>query len=193
MFDLSRRIVIFDVECTTWDGAAARGWSDPGEHRELVQLGAAVVETKNFTELLTFKTLVKPKINPILSSYFTKLTGITQKEVDKYGVDFAEFLHRFYEWSRRAELYSFDKVDGSRLFDRDVLIENCDLYGLEFPFRMERFYNINEIFVRHGIVVKQSGRAPEAFGEEPKRRPHDALNDVRGLIRGLQLLKQKVA
>jgi len=193
LFGLPKRIVIFDNEVTTWEGAAARNWSGPGEYRELVQLAAALVDTEDFTELCVYKILAKPRINPILSEYFIDLTHITQKEVDERGVDFSLVLDHFYAWCGEDDLYSFDKVDVSRLFDRDVLIENCDLYGLEFPFETERFRNINEIFAEHGIIVKQSGRAPEAFGEEPKLRSHDALNDVRGLIRGLQLLKKKVA
>ncbi len=193
MFKLPRRIVIFDTEVTTWEGAAARDWSGPGEHRELVQLGAALVETKDFTELAIFSTLVKPRINPILSDYFINLTGITQEMVDKYGIDFEVFLQSFYKWCRRYELYSFDKVNIPRLFDLDVLVENRDLYGIGFPFESERFHNVNEIFFKYGVVIKQSGRAPEACVEEPKNRSHEALNDVRGLIRGLQLLKKKVA
>lgn len=191
MFDLPRRIAIFDTEVTTWEGTAARNWSGPNEYRELVQLGAALVDTEDFVELGTYKALAKPRRNQVLSKYFINLTHITQKEVDEHGLDFEMVLDDFYAWCEKDSLYCFDKV-GLRLFDMDILIENCDLYGLEFPFELERFNNINEIFVRHGIVVQQSGRAPEAFGEEPKHRSHDALNDVRGLIRGLQLLKNKV-
>ena len=192
MFSLPEKIVLFDVECTTWEGAAARGWSGSGEHRELVQLGAAKIETVHFTELSVFKSLVKPKINPVLSDYFIELTGITQKDVDRNGVDFPVFLQCFYEWCKGYALYTFDtKLDGSRLFDRDVLIENCDLWGIEFLFKMEQFHNINEIFTQHGISVKQSGRAPEALGLKVVDRPHDALNDVRGLIVGLKALSER--
>lgn len=193
MFELPEKIVLFDVECTTWEGTAARGWSGPGEHRELVQLGAVLVETVHFTELSPFKFLVRPKINSILSDYFIKLTGITQEEVDRDGVDFPVFLQSFYRWSGGHGLYTFDtKLDGSRLFDRDVLIENCDLWGIEFPFGMERFHNINEIFARYGISVKQSGKAPEALGAKVTHRPHDALNDVRGLIAALKILSERL-
>lgn len=193
MFGLPGRIVVFDTEVTTWEGAASRNWSGPGEHRELVQLGAALVETTGFAELGTFKRLVRPMINPTLSDYFINLTGITREKVNEEGVHFNALLESFCGWCGQYALYTYDKVGILRLFDRDVLIENCDLHGLKFPFEMERFHNINEIFVEHGIVVVQSGRAPEAFGEKPKQRSHDALNDVRGLIRGLQLLENMVS
>ena len=192
MLNLPERIVIFDLECTTWEGAAARGWSGPGEHREVVQLGAALVETENFTELANVKFWVRPKINLVLSQYFINLTNIKQEEVDEKGVDFQAFLKGFSDFCAEFELYCFDnRVDGSRLFDRDVLMENCKLLGIEFPFEMGRFHNVNEIFHRQGVEVKQSGAAPEAFGIKLPARPHDALNDVRGLIVGLKALSER--
>lgn len=193
MLGLPKKIVVFDLECTTWEGAAQRDWSGPGEHREVVQLGAAIVETKNFTELPNIEFLVKPEINPILSEYFIALTKITQEEIDEKGIGFPTFLQEFFDWCCDFELYCFDsRVDGSRLFDRDVLIENCDLFGIEFLFEMERFHNVNEIFHHRGYTVKQSGAAPEAFGIKIPARPHNALNDVRGLIIGLKALSKQL-
>lgn len=191
MFDLPKKIVIFDTECTTWEGAVQRNWSRLGERRELIQLGAVLVETRHFCEIAALKILVKPMFNPVLSEYCVNLTGITQREIDQLGVDFPACLRIFTMWSRRYDLYSFDKVP-DRIFDEDVLIENCDMHALEFPFDPERFYNVNELFLAHGITIEQSGKASLALGVEPKFRPHDALNDVRGLVDGLRLLKRKV-
>lgn len=191
---LSEGIVIFDLECTTWEGAAARNWSGQGEHREVVQLGAVVVGTKYFTELVSRLWFVKPTRNPVLSQYFIDLTHITQEKVEEKGVDFSTFLREFSDFCGNFELYCFDnRVDGSRLFDRDVLVENCNLLGSEFPFNSERFHNVNEIFCRHGYHVRQSGVAPEAFGLKVPARPHDALNDVRGIIIGLKALSERLA
>lgn len=194
MLDLPEEIVILDLECTTWEGAAARDWSGPGESREVIQLGAVLIETQSFTALGMVKALVRPLINPILSDYCINLTGITQDKLDKDGIDFASALRWFKSLCAKRQLYCFDsRVDGSRLFDRDVLIENCDLHGLAFPFEVERFHNINEIFYQHGYIVKQSGAAPEAFGIKSPARPHDALNDVWGLIIGLKALRERLS
>jgi len=191
MFDLPKKMVVFDTECTTWKGALQRNWSGPGEHRELIQLAAVLVETNHFREIAFLKMLVKPMFNPMLSEYCINLTGITQREIDVLGIDFPACLRIFEMWCRKYEIYSFDKV-ADRIFDQEVLIENCDLHALEFPFDPERFYNLNEIFLEYGVLVEQSGKASLAFGVEPKLRPHDALNDVRGLIDGLRLLRRKV-
>lgn len=192
MFGLPKNIVIFDTEYTTWKGALQRNWSGPGECRELIQLAAALVETKDFAELDSCKVWVRPRINPILSDYCVNLTRISQQELDERGLDFAPVLADFHGWCRRHEIYFFNKFPHPPS-DLDILIENCDLYGLELPFDAERFHNINEVFLRYGIFVQQSGMAPAAFGVELQHRPHDALNDVRGIIEGLKLLKKKVA
>jgi len=191
MFKLPEEIVIFDTECTTWKGAFESGWSGLDEHRELIQLAAVRVRTRDFAELLTYKTLVKPRRNPVLSDYCIDLTGISQKDINERGFDFATVLQDFYQYCADCEIYFFDKIL-TRLFDMDVLIENCDLYGLKFPFNPERFHNVNEIFRQYGYTVTQSGASPEVFGIKIPARPHDALNDVRGLIISLKALSERV-
>jgi inhibitor of KinA sporulation pathway (predicted exonuclease) len=192
LLKLPRRFILFDLECTTWEGAAARNWSGSGEHRELVQLAAMLINGTEFTPLCSYDVLVKPRINPTLSDYFVELTHITQKMVDDFGHDFSRIINDFYSWCRKDDLYCFDKVQNNRLFDRDVLIENCDLYGLEFPFDPKKFHNVNEVFARNGYVVKQSGAAPEAFGLKIPARPHNALNDVNGLVIALNELNKRL-
>lgn len=194
MLKLPEKFILFDLECTTWDGAFARNWSGSGEHRELVHCGAVLTQNGLFPEMISLEAVVKPKINPTLSDYFTQLTGIKQETADG-GIDFPTFLEMFFGWCHDFPLYCFDsRTDGSRLFDRDVLVENCNLLSIWHPFQvqLERFHNINEIFAQHGYAVKQSGAAPEVFGIELPARPHNALNDVRGLLIALRALNERV-
>jgi len=193
MFNLPPKIVVFDLESTTWEGALERNWSGEGEHREVVQCGAVIVETENFTEQKSFDRYVKPKVNPTLSDYFVDLTHITQEEVDKNGIDFETFLNEFHKWCGDLELYCFSGTDRSSLLDVDILKDNCKLLGIKLPFEEKRFHNVNLIFHEHGYEVKQSGSAPEAFGIELPARPHNAINDVRGLVVGLKELSKRVS
>ena len=90
------KMVVFDLEYTAWDGSLANNWSRPGEHREIVQIGAVKLDaTDGMVELDSFECLVMPKNNPILSDYFIELTGITQDRVDSHGVSFSEMLSLF--------------------------------------------------------------------------------------------------
>jgi inhibitor of KinA sporulation pathway (predicted exonuclease) len=188
---LPEQFVLFDLEWTTWEGAMARKWSGPGEHREVVQCGAVLVD-ENLGEVASFLMYVRPQINPELSQYFIDLTHITQAEVDEKGNDFATFLATFHEWCADFPIYSFSDHTIEFPTDAAVLAENCTLNGIDFPFDHKRFSNVNNIFHEHGIDVEQSGRAPEAFGLNLPARPHDALNDARGLLIGLQELARRV-
>jgi len=69
-------------------------------------------------------------------------------------------------------------------------MENCILSKVKFPLAKSKFHNVNEIFDQHGYVIKQSGSAPEAFGIALTARPHDALNDARGLLVALKALNE---
>ncbi len=181
------KIIIFDTEYTTWEGAQERKWSGPGEHREIVEIGAILADTENYQELDSFTIFVKPKKNPILSEYFIKLTGITQEKVDQEGIDFPLAIKKFSEWAENFHLYCF----GS---DLKVLQENCELSGIELPFSTEYFHNLRDTFSSYGIASENymSSTIVEAFGEKPKREGHDALNDARTLLDGLRLLAKKI-
>ncbi len=191
MLGLPKKFILLDVECTTWEGAIDRCWSGPGEHREVVQIGAILVE--NLQEISVLQSFVRPRINPKLSDFFVELTGIEQKYLNN-APDFALVLRLLNTWCRDHQIYVFDaRADGIHLFDRDVLIENCDLCGLEFPLKEERFRNIHDVFLIHDYRIRQSGAAPEVFGIVPPSRPHDALNDVRGILIALNALNERVS
>ena len=38
------KIVVFDLEYTAWEGSMGRCWSEDWEHREIVQIGAVLVD-----------------------------------------------------------------------------------------------------------------------------------------------------
>src|SRR5258706_10294556 len=74
----SPTITIFDLEYTAWECSMARHWLTPGEFKEVVQIGAVKLDPGSFAVLDELGVLVGPRINPVLSPYFEKLTGITR-------------------------------------------------------------------------------------------------------------------
>ncbi|MAF59754.1 MAG: 3'-5' exonuclease [Candidatus Pacebacteria bacterium] len=193
MFNLPKEIVILDLEITTWEGAIQRRWSGEGEHMEVIQMGAAKVETDNFETLDTFNCFVRPRVNPILSEYCKELTGIKQEQVDS-AEEFPVFIKEFAEWCGDLSLYCYGKIKKiPTMLDREAIIENSKLASISSPFTEDKFNNINLIFHKHGYNVRQSGSTPEAFGLKLQNRPHNAMNDVNGLITGLKALKKAVS
>ncbi len=184
-FPTRKEIIIWDTEYTAWEGSMARQWSGPNEHREIVQIGAIRIDTEKLTEIASFSLLVRPKLNPILSSYFSNLTGITQKALEASGVDYPEALGRYQEWCQSEDMYSFGG-------DEKVLRENCELRNISFSFE-NQFFDVRRVFIKYGIPADQynSGNIVEAFGKNIERPAHDALNDARSILSGLRLLTKE--
>ena len=84
----ARPLVVFDLEFTAWENSLAQGWMKPGEFKEVVQIGAVRLNSENLALEASFDCLVRPRINPTLSDYFTALTGITEARLAKEAVDF---------------------------------------------------------------------------------------------------------
>ncbi len=180
---LPEKIVIYDTEYTSWEGAQARNWNGPNEFKEIVQIGALLIGTKTLEILDTKVIFVRPKKNPVLSEYFIELTGISQEDVETRGIDFPAAIQEFALWTDALPMYSFGT-------DALVMEENCKLHDIPFPFTREQFHDVRKIFQDHGIATENytSGIIVRAFDRPITRRPHNALNDVKTILDGLRLL-----
>ncbi|QYX78704.1 3'-5' exonuclease [Streptomyces akebiae] len=98
--------VIFDLEFTTWPGAMEQDWSAPGQLREIVQIGAVRVD-EGYAVVEEYETLVRPVVNPRLSPFFTTLTGIDQRSVDRDGLPPARAVTDFLAFCRGGPVLSY--------------------------------------------------------------------------------------
>jgi inhibitor of KinA sporulation pathway (predicted exonuclease) len=183
---LPRRFVILDTEYTAWEGSLERHWSNPGEHRELVELAAIRVEASTLAEIGSFRRLVRPRLRPLLSDYLVRLTGISQAEVDAGGLDASQAIAAFVYWAGADALYCFGRDDF-------VIRQNISLYGLDptvFPCAVE---DIRPLFAAQGIDMAglSSGTCTRALGIEPTLSAHSGLNDVRTILSALRLLADR--
>lgn len=182
-------VVVYDLEYTAWEGSHARGWDGPGEHRELVQIGAVRVHpTAGFTESAAFSLLVRPRINPRLSGYFTRLTGITQAAVDADGVDVAMALWRFAGFLEGAALALANGID------HDVLVENGRLRGMPLPFPEDLFVNVAPLLrAAAGVEGVSSGTLHRHFPGVPALPAHDGLADARMVAMAVKHVVEQTA
>lgn len=188
MLGLPKKVVILDTEYTAWPGSAEHSWSRPNEYKEIVQIGAILVDTSQFIEIDNINLFVKPVKNPVLSDYFIDLTGIKQKDVDENGIFLKEAVLKFSSWCGFHQVYSYGG-------DEQIIEENCNLLSIPFLFNKHIFKDIRDIFQNHGIPVSQynSGNIIEAFGKKSNLHNHNALNDVRILLDGLRELSIRVS
>ena len=184
---LSGPFVIFDLEWTAWEGSRDRNWSGPNEEREIIEIGAVKLDgTDGLKEVLACKYLVRPMRNPIVSNYFTELTGITQTLIDNEAMQFRDAITLFegFVGYDGAPILSFSQ-------DADVLRHNCELNNLPCPFEVSRFHNIAP------AISAAAGREPGSFSTSDlptifafasPENAHRALGDARCIAETLRVL-----
>lgn len=179
MNELPKEFVIYDTEYTAWEGSMARGWTGHGEERELVQLGA--IKVRDLEEVDSLLLYVRPVFNPELSDYFTKLTGITQADIEERGSTFTLAYTQFRNWVDGWPCYAYG-------LDHEVLQRNHDLLETGQRLSRKQFFDIREYFQAAGIDTEayMSSTLPEAFGLTPPPHGHDALNDARSILMALK-------
>jgi len=174
-------LVIFDLEVTAWEGSMARRWSGPGEHPEIIQIGAVRLD-EDLRETAAFDVLVRPALNPRLSDYIVRLTGITQDELDRRGVPIGEALTRFGRFAEGAKRVL------SNGGDADWIRRNIALAGLDRRLAALPFGSLAPHFRRAtasgGHVTSSS--LPGILGFTMAGRAHDGLADARAIAGALQ-------
>ena len=73
-------VILIDAEFTCWEGSLASRWSDPEKPAEMIEIGLIAYDAVNRTELASFSSPVKPRINPVLSDYCLNILPIAQSK-----------------------------------------------------------------------------------------------------------------
>jgi inhibitor of KinA sporulation pathway (predicted exonuclease) len=182
--------VVFDLEWTSWEGAAGRGWSGPGEFQEIVQIGAVRLDGSSLAERAAFEILVRPSLNPTLSRYFTDLTGIRQEDVDRAGLPFPDAARRFASFvGRDATGLYFNGADGL------VFSANCGLHRMSSPLGETLFFNLRPFIVECLGIAEPfvSAELPARLGQPPAGAAHQGLADARAVAGALRRLAEEEA
>jgi inhibitor of KinA sporulation pathway (predicted exonuclease) len=190
IFSSANTVLIYDLEFTSWLGSIQRNWTLPEEAREVIQIGAVVIDTLgNMREIDSFQTLVRPLKNPVLSEYIVNLTGITQENVERDGVLFPLALSRFVKF---IEEYSANISSNGR--DDTVIEENCKIHNMPVPHIFTKSINLKPYF-SDILGVPQSkcisGMLPDLVGLNNYEKPHDALGDARSIFQTIKYLRMK--
>jgi inhibitor of KinA sporulation pathway (predicted exonuclease) len=174
----SGHLAILDLEYTAWEGSAARAWSGPSEWREIIDIGCIIVDAASFAERCAYTCLVKPERNPILSDYFTSLTGITQHDLVVRGRSFGEALSGLARFVGDQIPIIFNGYDGR------IIRENCQMRGIDLPWAVARMSDFRPLLARSldlpSAELTSSG-LPRLAGLELSGREHSALHDCRAI------------
>ena len=181
-------VVIFDTEFTAWRGSMERGWAGPGEHKEIVQIGAVVLDASSLEERRSFAELVRPTRNPALSDYFVNLTRITNERVAAEGNDLATAITRFVELVGDRPMHCYGRDDR-------IIAANAALIGREDLWPDLTATNLKDWLLRVGIPIAgvNSGNLAAHVGAAAQGVAHDALIDSRSLAEAVRYLVAKGA
>lgn len=180
-------VIVFDLEFTAWDGSLARGWSEPWEWREVIHIGAVRCDAADdYRELESFEVFVRPRRNPRLSAYITALTGITDDDLDRRGVDFSSALAAFMAFCRPDTPLMMNGKDAQ------ILCENCMLEGIDIPFPRTRASNLRPLLIQatglpHETLI--SSELPRLLSLPPQPEKHTGLDDARAIVAALRHLR----
>ena len=172
--------IVVDTEYTTWPGALESGWSEAGQHREIVQIAAVKIDEEG-NETDSMDILVRPLLNPELSPLFTELTGITQNDTDRNGMAFSDALNITEEFTEQWKL-PLICMNG----DGGVVAENCRINGIEIP--DAQWHRLVPYLIRCGVNLEEisSGDLHKLTNMPLTGRTHNALHDVRSMARWIK-------
>ena len=179
--------VVYDLEFTAWEGSMANHWLRPGEFQEVVQIGALKVDAE-FAAGETLDVLVRPRLNPVLSSYLERLTGITNEEVRARGVDFVQAYREFVAFAGSLPIIAFGRDDL-------VFANNLRLYGMTDLPPLPPYLNIIPWMAEQGIEMRglHACDAGPAAGVPFGGHKHNALNDSLSVAAGIRALMARGA
>jgi len=176
--------IVFDLEFTAWEGSWDNGWIRPGEHRELVQIGAVKVDAA-FAVVAEFDRLVRPRLNSDLSDYMQRLTGITNDIVRTRGVDFVDAYLDYVTFAESMPMFAFGRDDL-------VIAANIRLYGLKGLPPMPLFVDLRNWLAAQGIDVDRPGfhacDVGPAAGVPFRGQMHNGLADAISVASGVAAL-----
>jgi inhibitor of KinA sporulation pathway (predicted exonuclease) len=184
-----KTLVILDVEMTAWEGSCARGWSEPWEEREIIQIGMLALDRETLNPLDDFSCFVKPKINPELSDYIIDLTTITQETLEKEGTSLAEAFAKSAAFI--AKLPTPLKVVSNGT-DGPFLVDNAALEQIDAPDFFKNCPSIRPLLKAHISGYTQdhfSCDLADLVGRPIEGQKHTVLYDVESIAEALRYIR----
>ena len=166
-----RQFIIYDLEATCWRSPKTR-------QVEIIEIGAVKVN-EDLEVVDEFCVFIKPILHPKIDKFCTKLTSITQDDVDG-APHFDEAIKMFEEWmdvgNVRNALFSWGDFD-RRQFVQDSQLHELRLDWLKYWACLQRHYSkfkgsSNQIGLKNALKLE---------GLEFDGVQHRAIEDARNM------------
>lgn len=179
--------------CTDLEATCNDDNSFPREEMETIEVGIYFLHRGPGGQMvdnppLEFQRFIKPSIHKVLTPFCTRLTTITQEQIDSEGFSYAEAL---------VETADIQNQLTTRLsnqwlwcswgaYDKNQLIQDGNFHGLPPLLAPERHFNMKVWFsaMGYGGETKKGmglGKAVNRLGLNWEGTAHRALDDARNL------------
>ncbi len=183
--------VIVDFEWTSWAGNFSSFYGKDlrlekrkdWQKREIIQIGAIKFNSK-YKIISKLNLFVKPTINPKLSNYIKKLTGISQRKIDTKGKDFKNSFKKLKKFCTKCKVLANGE-------DEKILIANFKYNKMKnIKFKINNIKPILKNKYKIPNKFSQSGIIHVYFGyKKIKNKMHDAVYDCGCIIKAMKKLK----
>jgi 3'-5' exoribonuclease 1 len=161
--------IVLDLEATCWMGRPPKGIN------EIIEIGA--IKVNEYGEVLgQFSSLVKPVVNPRISGFCTKLTGIRQNQLNTADT-FDKVVEKFRDWiSEEGDDYVLGSWGSN---DKGFLWSDCRLHKIDTDW-LEPFIDLRQQYLGITKSMKKSNLKyiVEREGFEFEGNEHSAYTDA---------------
>ena len=175
-------VILIDAEFTCWQDSLATGWSDPARAAEMLEVAMISYDAVNQKELASFSSLVKPRLNPILSAYCLNILPIHQIEIDD-APEFEQVMAEITTWlSQHTDTDSPTAAWGK--IDRGHTAVQATRCNIPDPFGDRRHIEVDELVKTALDIPTKIEREDvrKALNTELIKGRHRALTDAADLI-----------
>ncbi|XP_029969737.1 3'-5' exoribonuclease 1 [Salarias fasciatus] len=155
---------------------------------EIIEFPMVLINTHTLEIVDSFQEYVRPEVNPQLSDFCVKLTGITQKMVNEAD-PFPAVLQRVVAWLQERELGTKYKyailTDGAWDMSKFLNIQ-CRISRIRYPQFAKKWINIRKSYGNFYKVPRTQTKLStmlEKLGLQYEGRPHSGLDDSRNIAR----------
>lgn len=168
-----------DLEATCDDRGAV-----PKQEMEIIEIGAVLVEPREFAVLSEYQSFVRPQRHPRLTVFCRGLTTISQAEVDAAPL-FPQVIAAFKAWMYEHGATVFCSWGE---YDRKQMELDCALHRVPYPMP-GRHLNVKALFSETRGMKKRLGMAEalQHAGLELTGTHHRGIDDARNIARLLPL------
>ncbi len=179
-----RHLLIVDLEATCCDQG-----SIPRQEMETIEIGAVMLAVDSLVTVDEFDRFVRPVRHPRLTEFCTRLTSITQADLDQAAL-FPQVLGEFQEWFKNRQPLLFCSWGE---YDRNQLRQDCQYHGIAYPFA-DAHWNIKRAFCDALGRKKPCGMAQALAlaGLALEGTHHRGIDDARNIARLMPRIMHRV-